>query len=106
MRKFVGGVVTLALWAGATTAWAQDCGARLDEARGAVKQAEAAIAKGKDSGKKAASAPLAKAKKILLHAEAECKTAGTDVRKLAEAAREAREAQGLAEEAATLAEKL
>jgi hypothetical protein len=72
-----------------------------------VKEAEAAVAKAKDSGKNAAKAPLAKAKKQLLHAEAECKTDGAkDVRKNAEAGREAREAQGLAEEARMLADKL
>ena len=65
------------------------------------------MAKAKDSGKAAAKTPLAKAKKQLLHAEAECKTDGAkDVRKNAEAGREAREAQGFAEEAKMLAEKL
>jgi hypothetical protein len=71
---------------GAPAAWA-DCTARLDEARGAVRQAEAAVEKAKPSGKDAAKGPLAKAKKGLLHAEAEC-------------------AQGYAEEARMLAEKL
>lgn len=106
MRVFMTAVTVLALGVGTQVAWAQDCSARLEDARGAVKQAEAAMGKAKDIGKKAASGPLAKAKKILLHAEAECKTAGSDIRKLAESGREAREAQGLAEEAAALAEKL
>jgi hypothetical protein len=57
------------------------------------------------AGKNAAKNPLAKAKKQLLHAEAECKTE-RDVRKQAEAIREAREAQGYAEEAQLLAERL
>ena len=53
------------------------------------------MAKAKDTGKAAAKTPLAKAKKQLLYAEAECKTDGAkDVRKNAEAGREAREAQG------------
>lgn len=69
--------------------------------------AEAAAGKAKETGKVAARGPLAKAKKQVLHAEAECKTDGAkDVRKNAEAVREAREAQGLAEEAKMLAEKL
>jgi hypothetical protein len=50
--------------------------------------------------------PQREAKKVLLHAEAECKTAEGDIRKLAESGREAREAQGFAEEAVALAEKL
>jgi Na+-translocating ferredoxin:NAD+ oxidoreductase RnfG subunit len=84
--------------------WA-DCAKRVDEARESIKQAEAAVAKAKDSGKNAAKGPLGKAKKQLLHAEAECKTE-KDVRKQAEAVREAREAQGYAEEALMLAERL
>lgn len=82
-----------------------DCTKRVDEARDAIKQAEATVGKAKDSGKNAAKTPLAKAKKQLLHAEAECKTE-KDVRKQAEAMREAREAQGYAEEAQLLAERL
>jgi hypothetical protein len=84
--------------------WA-DCAKRVDEARDSIKQAEAAVGKAKDSGKNAAKSPLAKAKKQLLHAEAECK-GEKDVKKQAEAVREAREAQGYAEEALMLAEKL
>ena len=85
-------------------AWA-DCAKRVDEARDSIKQAETAVAKAKDIGKSAARTPLAKAKKQLLHAEAECKTE-KDVKKQAEAVREAREAQGYAEEAQMLAERL
>lgn len=82
-----------------------DCGVRVNDALESIKQAEAAVNKAKDSGKAAAQTPLAKAKKNLIHAEAKCKTE-KDVRKHAEAAREAREAQGYAEEAQTLAERL
>jgi hypothetical protein len=91
----------------AMPAIAQDCQARVAEALEAIKAAEAAVGKAKDSGKAAAKNPLAKAKKEILHAEAECKTDGPrDIRKNAEAARHAREVQGLAEEAKTLAERL
>ena len=85
-------------------AWA-DCAKTLEEARASIKQAEAAVGKAKETGKKAAAGPLGKAKKGVLHAEAECKTE-KDVRKQAEATREAREAQGYAEEARMLAERL
>jgi hypothetical protein len=40
--------------------------------------------------------------RVLVYAEAKCKTAGSDIRRLAKSGREAREAQGLAEEAAAL----
>ena len=43
----------------AGTAWA-DCGKRVDEARDAIKQAEAAVGRAKESGKNAAKNPLAK----------------------------------------------
>jgi hypothetical protein len=82
-----------------------DCAKTLDEARAALKQAEAAVSQAKESGKKAAAGPLSKSKRGLLHAEAECK-GEKDVRKQAEATREAREAQGYAEEARMLAERL
>ena len=82
-----------------------DCAKTVDEARNSIKAAEGAIAKAKDSGKNAANVPLGKAKKGLLHAEAECKTE-RDVRNQAKAAREAREAQGHADEARMLAENL
>jgi hypothetical protein len=104
MGKVLAGMIAAAVLGMSTAAWA-DCVARLDEARVAVKKAEAAIDKAKETGKNAAKGPLGKAKKTILHAEAECKTS-KDVKKQAEAAREAREAQGFAEEAATLAEKL
>jgi hypothetical protein len=86
------------------TAASADCAKTVDEARAALKQAEAAVSQAKESGKKAAAGPLGKAKKGLLHAEAECKE--KDIRKQAEGTREAREAQGYAEEARMLAEKL
>ena len=89
----------------AATVAAADCAKTVEEARAAIKQAEAAVSQAKDSGKKAAAGPLGKAKKGLLHADAECK-GEKDVRKHAEATREAREAQGYAEEARMLAEKL
>jgi nitrogen regulatory protein P-II 1 len=104
MRHVVMVVLAVALLVAAVDARA-DCDKRVDEAREAIKQAEAAVGKAKESGKNAARVPLAKAKKGLLHAEAECKTE-KDVGKQAEAAREAREAQGWAEEALILAEGL
>ena len=104
MQTIVSSVAMAVMLGVAAVAWA-DCNKTLDEARVAVKQAEEAIEKAKETGKKAAGAPLGKAKKGLLHAEAECKTE-RDVRKQAEATREAREAQGWAEEARILAEKL
>jgi len=48
---------------------------------------------------------LTKAKEMLSHAEAEHNGAGTDVKKHAEAVREARTAQGYAEEARIIAER-
>jgi hypothetical protein len=106
MPAFIALVIACAL-AGTAVAASADCSARVAEAQGAIKEAEAAVAKAKDSGKAAARGPLDKAKKQALHAEAECKTDGVkNVRKNAESGREAREAQGLAEEAKMLAEKL
>jgi hypothetical protein len=84
---------------------AADCVKTVAEARAAIKQAEDAIGKAKETGKKAAATPLGNAKKGVLHAEAECRTEKS-VQKQAEATREAREAQGYAEEARMLAEKL
>jgi hypothetical protein len=103
-RLGLGAALGTLMWANA--GWAVDCGGRVEEARGAIKQAEAAIARAKEGGKTAASGPLAKAKKLVLHAESDCKTGGGDVKKHAHAVREAREAQGFAEEAIVLAEKL
>jgi hypothetical protein len=70
------------------------------EARSAVQRAEAALEK----AKAAARGPLTKAKEMLSHAEAEHQGAGTDAKKHAEAVREARTAQGYAEEARLIAE--
>ena len=70
-----------------------------------MKQAEAAVAKAKDSGKKAAAGPAREGEE----GHSACRGRvqdGQGCPKLAESAREAREAQGLAEEAAALAEKL
>ena len=53
----------------------------------------------------AARGPLGKAKEMLAHAEAEHKGAGQDAKKHAEAVREARTAQGYAEEARLIAER-
>jgi hypothetical protein len=108
VKIFVAVAIAVSVSLGSVThVIAQECLARVDEAREAIKAAEAAVAKAKDSGKAAAKAPLAKAKKELLHAEAECKTDGPrNLRKNAEAGRHAREVQGLAEEAKLLAEKL
>jgi len=105
MVKFVRATAVAAVIGALTaTVASADCAKALDEARAALKQAEATVGQAKDSGKKAAAGPLGKAKKGLLHAEAECKE--KDVRKQAEGTREAREAQGYAEEARMLAEKL
>src|SRR5512146_2864593 len=91
----VAAVVTV----GAGSAWAFECPARIDEARAAVQKAEAALDKAKAAAKAAARGPLGKAKEMLAHAEAEHKGAGQDAKKHAEAVREARTAQGYAEEA-------
>lgn len=92
--------------AGAVAGWAFECPARLDEARAAVQKAEAALDKAKAAAKAAARGPLSKAKDMLAHAEAEHKGAGSDAKKHAEAVREARTAQGYAEEARLIAEHL
>jgi hypothetical protein len=70
-----------------------------------VEKAEAALDKAKAAAKAAARGPLTKAKDMLSHAEVEHNGAGTDVKKHAEAVREARTAQGYAEEARIIAEK-
>ena len=94
------------IWLGSATAWAFECPARIDEARSAVQKAEAALDKAKAAAKAAARGPLGKAKEMLAHAEAEHKGAGQDAKKHAEAVREARTAQGYAEEARLIAERL
>ena len=82
-----------------------ECPARIDEARGALQKAEGAFDKAKAAAKAAARGPLTKAKEMLSHAEAEHKGAGNDAKKHAEAVREARTAQGYAEEARLIAER-
>jgi hypothetical protein len=105
MRRLMSGLMLLAvLWVGSTTAWAFECPTRIEEARSAVQKAEAALDKAKAAAKAAARGPLTKAKEMLSHAEAEHNGAGTDVKKHAEAVREARTAQGYAEEARLIAE--
>jgi hypothetical protein len=99
------GVLAL-IGVGAGTGWAFECPARIDEARAAVQKAEAALDKAKAAAKAAARGPLSKAKDMLAHAEAEHKGAGSDAKKHAEAVREARTAQGFAEEARLIAEHL
>jgi hypothetical protein len=105
MRRVVSGmVVVMLIWVGSTAAWAFECPTRIEEARSAVQKAEAALDKAKAAAKAAARGPLTKAKEMLTHAEAEHKGAGTDAKKHAEAVREARTAQGYAEEARLIAE--
>lgn len=83
-----------------------ECQARIDEAKSGVQKPEGALAKAKAAAKAAArGAPLTKAKEMLSHAEAEHKGAGNDAKKHAEAVREARTAQGYAEEARLIAER-
>ncbi len=106
MRRLMVGFVVLTLtWLGSAAAWAFECPLRIEEARSAVQKAEAALEKAKAAARAAARGPLTKAKETLSHAEAEHKGAGTDVKKHAEAVREARTAQGYAEEARLIAEK-
>lgn len=97
-------VAVLTLMTGSRV-WALECPARIEEAKGALQKAEAALDKGKAAAKAAARGPLNKAKEMLSHAEAEHKGAGNEVKKHAEAVREARTAQGYAEEARIIAEK-
>jgi hypothetical protein len=98
------GIAVLATTAGLGTASAFECPARIEEAKAALQKAEAAFAKAKAAARAAARGPLTKAKEILAHAEVEHKGAGDNVKKHAEAAREARTAQGHAEEARLIAE--
>ncbi len=107
MRRLVSGmmVAVAVLWAGGA-AWALECPERIGDAQAAVQKAEAALDKAKAAAKAAARGPLNKAKEMLSHAEAEHKGAGQNVKKHAEAVREARTAQGYAEEARLIAEKL
>jgi len=106
MRHWIlGAVIGVAMaWAGGT-AWALECPARIEDAKAALQKAEAAMDKAKAAAKAAARGPLNKAKEMLSHAEAEHKGAGQNVKKHAEAVREARTAQGYAEEARLIAEK-
>jgi len=107
MRRLVAGwVVVAVVLVGGVPAWAFECPARIEEARGALQKAEAALDKAKAAAKAAARGPLGKAKEMLAHAEAEHKGAGQDAKKHAEAVREARTAQGYAEEARLIAERL
>src|SRR5262245_63925640 len=71
---------------------ASECPARIEETRNAMQKAKAALDKAKAAAKAAARVPLGKAKEMLAHAEAEHKGAGQDVKKHAEAVREARTA--------------
>jgi hypothetical protein len=105
MRRLMSGLVLLTvMWVGGNIVWAFECPTRIEEARSAVQKAEAAMDKAKAAARAAARGPLTKAKEMLSHAEAEHKGAGTDVKKHAEAVREARTAQGYAEEARLIAE--
>jgi len=107
MRGVVTGLMVAAMTTvGAGASWAFECPARIDEARAAVQKAEAALDKAKAAAKAAARGPLGKAKEMLAHAEGEHKGAGQDVKKHAEAVREARTAQGYAEEARLIAERM
>lgn len=107
MRQVIaGGAIVAVMCFGSGPAWAFECPARIEEARAAVQKAEAALDKAKAAAKAAARGPLGKAKEMLSHAEAEHKGAGTDAKKHAEAVREARTAQGYAEEARLIAERL
>ena len=84
------GIAVLVAWQGLGVVWGFECPARIEEAKAAAKAA--------------ARPPLTKAKEILAQAEVEHKNAGNDVKKHAEAVREARTAQGHAEEARLIAE--
>ncbi len=107
MRAVIATLAVVALMGvGPGAIWAFECPARIDEARAAVQKAEAALDKAKAAAKAAARGPLGKAKEMLSHAEAEHKGGGTDAKKHAEAVREARTAQGYAEEARLIAERL
>ena len=105
MRSLVwtGMVAAAVLWASAAAAF--ECPARIEESKAAVQRAEAAFEKAKAAARAAARGPLTKAREMLAHAEVEHRGAGTDVKKHAEAVREARVAQGYAEEARIIAER-
>ena len=107
MRRQVTGLVVAAAvtWSGLQAVSAFECPTRIDESKAAVQKAEAAFEKAKAAARAAARGPLTKAKEMLAHAEAEHKGAGSDVKKHAEAVREARTAEGYAEEARLIAER-
>jgi Tfp pilus assembly protein PilE len=105
MRSLIVTMVLVGALVVAMPAWAFECPARIEEAKGAVQKAESAFEKAKAAARAAARGPLTKAKETLSHAEAEHKGAGTDAKKHAEAVREARTAQGYAEEARLIAER-
>ena len=105
MRTLVAlSVVVIGLTLG-SPAWALECPARIEDVKAAIQKAEAALDKAKAAAKAAARGPLKKAQDMLHHAEAEHKGAGNDVKKHAEAVREARTAQGYADEARLIAER-
>ncbi len=107
MTRAVMVLVALAMMTvGAGRTWAFECPARVNEARAAVQKAEAALDKARAAAKAAARGPLGKAREMLAHAEVEHKGAGQDAKKHAEAVHEARTAQGYAEEARLIAERL
>jgi len=105
MRSLIVTMVLVGALVVGVQAWAFECPARIEEAKGAVQKAESAFEKAKAAAKADARGPLTKAKEMLSHAEAEHKGAGTDAKKHAEAVREARTAQGYAEEARLIAER-
>ena len=105
MRSLIVIALVTATAFAAGLAAAFECPTRIDEAKGAVQKAEGAFDKAKAAAKAAARGPLTKAKEMLSHAEAEHKGAGGDAKKHAEAVREARTAQGYAEEARLIAER-
>ena len=105
MRTSVAFVAAFILLSFESTALALECPARIEDAKGALQKAEAALEKAKAAARAGARGPLNKAKEMLSHAEAEHKGAGNDVKKHAEAVREARTAQGYAEEARIIAER-
>jgi F0F1-type ATP synthase membrane subunit b/b' len=107
MRRLIAGVsVVVALaFVRIPVLSAFECPSRIDEAKSALQKAEAAFEKANAAARAAARGPLTKAKNMLAHAEAEHRGAGGDVKKHAEAVREARTAQGYAEEARVIAER-
>lgn len=82
-----------------------ECPVRIEEATAALEKAGAAFDRAKAGARAAARGALTKAKEILAHAGAEHRGAGASVWKHAEAVREARTAQGYAEEARIIAER-